>query len=61
MVQKERDRLLRPAKVGIAKGGPKAEPVSESPPGGAIEAAEQRASTAYGKRADAGGNINEEL
>ncbi len=52
-----RDRLLRPAKVGIAKGGPRAEPQQAS----GAEAPSHRASSAYEKRGDAGGSFNEEL
>ena len=52
-----RDRLLRPAKVGIAKGGPKAEPR----PDAAGEGSGPRGSTAYERRPDAGGTLNEEL
>lgn len=52
-----RDRLLRPAKVGIAKGGPKAEPQPEPLP----EASDHRASAAYEKRGGAGSSLNEEL
>lgn len=56
-----RDRLLRPAKVGIAKGGAKAEPRLAQQPEPLAESPDQRASAAYGRRTDAGGNLNEEL
>jgi len=52
-----RDRLLRPAKVGIAKGGPRAEPRLD--PAG--DAQGQRGPSAYERRTDAGGTFNEEL
>lgn len=52
-----RDRLLRPAKVGIAKGGPRAEPRPD--PAGEVPG--QRSPSAYERRTDAGGTFNEEL
>ncbi len=61
------DRLLRPAKVGVAKGGPKAEapPANEMP---AAEAGDPRGSSTYERSADAqsqtgpsGGKIDEQL
>jgi molecular chaperone GrpE len=51
-----RDRLLRPAKVGVAKGGPRAAPHPD-----AADASGPRGSTPYDRRRDAGGTVDEEL
>ncbi len=52
------DRLLRPAKVGVAKGGPKADapPASEPHPD-----ANPKAADAYGHAEPPGGKLDEEL
>ena len=60
------DRLLRPAKVGIAKGGPKADPAGDSETG--PDDSSSRGSSTYERGADAqsqagpsGGKVNETL
>ncbi|MCB2102622.1 MAG: nucleotide exchange factor GrpE [Rhodobacterales bacterium] len=51
------DRLLRPARVGVARGGPKPEPRAEAEP-----APDAKASTAYeGDPSAKGANLDEEL
>lgn len=56
------ERPLRPAKVGITKGGPKAEPASESAPQGESQGDVSPDSSAYESTGDApGGQLDEEL
>ncbi len=60
------DRLLRPAKVGVSKGGPKAAPEEEPAAEPAAEPAPKGPAAAYKKQAEqqgdaAGSKIDEEL
>ena len=57
------DRLLRPAKVGVTKGGPKPEPVAAAAEEAAPAATEGKdGSKAYEKDAGgAGGRVDEKL
>ncbi|MEQ9559759.1 MAG: nucleotide exchange factor GrpE [Rhodospirillales bacterium] len=57
------DRLLRPAKVGVTKGGPKPEPVAPAADDAAQAANEgNNGNKAYEKgNADAGGQVDEKL
>ncbi len=59
-----RDRLLRPAKVGVSKGGPKDTPAeeAETAPESPAEAAVKESAVAYEKKSAAtGSEIDEEL
>ncbi len=53
------DRLLRPAKVGVTKGGPKPEPVAPAAPAGEAASGDGKAYEQGGP--GAGGQVNEEL
>ncbi len=60
------DRLLRPAKVGVSKGGPKAAPEAEPSAEAPAEPAPKGPAAAYEKRAEqhgdaAGSKVDEEL
>ena len=57
------DRLLRPAKVGVTKGGPKPEPVAAAAEDAAPAGGDGKdGNKAYEKGAGgAGGQVNEEL
>ena len=58
------DRLLRPAKVGVSKGGPKAPPPDAAPAGdGPEDAAAKSGQQAYEKQGDpgAGAKVDQEL
>ncbi len=60
------DRLLRPAKVGVSKGGPKAAPEAEPAAEAPAEPAPKGPAAAYEKRAEqhgdaAGSKVDEEL
>jgi len=56
------DRLLRPAKVGVTKGGPKAEAAAPATPDSAGDATAKGAKTAYeGGPNAAGGRVDESL
>jgi molecular chaperone GrpE len=55
------DRLLRAAKVGVAKGGPKADPASEEQAPDVAAEPNPKAAEAYGHTEPPGGKLDEEL